>query len=152
VPVVVAEHGVDGNLERAARVGQHTGLHGIAARRQVADEPWLYMAWDGEVLVDLIFAPAGLEVDETLIDRRPVGGVFAAPMPLLLPEDILVTKLTAMTEHTMDYRSCLEIAPALREQIDFGELRRRTDGSPFADAFFALVEGLGIAGVASASV
>jgi hypothetical protein len=57
-----------------------------------------------------------------------------------------VTKLMAMTEHTMDYRSCLEIARALREQIDWRELERRTAGSPFPRAFFALVDGLGIAG------
>jgi hypothetical protein len=117
----------------------------LGMRTERPPEPWLYKAWDGEVLVDLIFAPAGLEVDDELIERSPVLEVFAVPMRILPPEDILVTKLIAMTEHTMDYRSCLEIARALREQIDFGELRRRTRGSPFADAFFALVEGLGIA-------
>jgi hypothetical protein len=33
----------------------------------------------------------------------------------------------------------------LREQIDWDELRRRTEHSPFAKAFFTLVEELGIA-------
>jgi hypothetical protein len=39
----------------------------------------------------------------------------------------------------------LQIARALCEQIDWRALRGRTRGSAFADAFFALVEGLGVA-------
>jgi hypothetical protein len=39
----------------------------------------------------------------------------------------------------------LEVARSLREQIDWNEVRARTDGSPYADAFFTLVERLGIA-------
>ena len=55
-----------------------------------------------------------------------------------------------MTEHTINYRSCLEIARALREQIDWDDVRRRTEHSPFARAFFTLLEGLDIAEVAPA--
>jgi len=32
----------------------------------------------------------------------------------------------------------------VREQIDWPELRRRTNGSPYAKAFFAVVEELGL--------
>jgi hypothetical protein len=126
-------------------------LTGLGLRPERPPEPWLRMAWDGEILVDLIFAPAGIVVDDALIERSPTLEVFAVPMRVLRPEDILVTKLTAMTEHTLDFRQCLEIARALREQIDWNELRRRTAGSPFARAFFALVEDLGIAGVRPAT-
>jgi len=38
----------------------------------------------------------------------------------------------------------LELARALREQVDWEEVRDRTEASPFARAFFTLVEGLGI--------
>jgi len=38
----------------------------------------------------------------------------------------------------------LQIARALREQIDWNALRRRTAASPYAKAFFVLVEELGI--------
>ena len=38
----------------------------------------------------------------------------------------------------------LEIARALREQIDWDEVRERTASSPFAKAFFTLIEELGI--------
>ena len=60
-------------------------------------------------------------------------------------EDILVTKLCAIDEHTADFSSVLQIARALREQIDWRSLRARTERSPFARAFFAMAEGLRIA-------
>src|SRR5262249_48679904 len=107
-------------------------------------EPWLYKAYDGGVLIDLIFSPAGLDVTDEVIQRSDELEVFAIPMHVLRPEDLLVTKLCAMTEHTINYRSCLEIARALREQIDWEDVRRRTMHSPFARAFFTLVEGLDI--------
>jgi putative nucleotidyltransferase-like protein len=125
-------------------------LVGLGMRGERPPEPWLFKAYDGSVLVDLIFEPAGLVVDDALVEQSPVLEVFAVPMRVLRPVDLLVTKLMAMTEHTMDYRSCLEIARALREQIDWQELERRTAGSPFPRAFFALVEGLGIKDPAAA--
>ena len=39
----------------------------------------------------------------------------------------------------------LEIARSLREQIDWAYVRRRTESSAFAAAFFTLVESLDIA-------
>jgi hypothetical protein len=38
----------------------------------------------------------------------------------------------------------LEIARTVREQIDWDEVRERTDGSPYAKAFFTLVDELGV--------
>jgi predicted nucleotidyltransferase len=108
-------------------------------------EPWLYKVRDADVLIDLIFCPSGLDVTDEVIERSDELEVFAIPMRVMRPEDLLVTKLCAMTEHTIDYRSCLEIARALREQIDWEDVRRRTSDSPFARAFFTLLDGLRIA-------
>jgi hypothetical protein len=65
-------------------------------------------------------------------------------MLVMSPEDLLVTKLMAMTEHSINYRSCLEIARALREQIDWDDVRERSSESPFGRAFFVIADGLGI--------
>jgi len=59
-------------------------------------------------------------------------------------EDVMVSKLMAMTEQEPDFGALLEWTRALREQIDWSEVRVRTDASPFARAFFTLVEGLGV--------
>jgi hypothetical protein len=107
-------------------------------------EEWLYKAYDGEILVDVIFAPAGLAVTDELIERGNELEVQAQLMPVMRPDDVLVTKLMAMTEHSLSYESCLEIARSLREQIDWDYVRRRTAESPFARAFFELVDGLEI--------
>jgi putative nucleotidyltransferase-like protein len=107
-------------------------------------EEWLYKAYDGDVMVDLIFSPAGLDVTDEVIERGDEREVMSMTMRVMRSEDILVTKLMAMTEHTINYRSCLEIGRSLREQIDWEEVRGRTASSPFARAFFVIAEGLGI--------
>jgi hypothetical protein len=60
------------------------------------------------------------------------------------PTDVLASKLLALREHNLDFAPMLEIARSLREQIDWDDLRRRTNGSPYAAPFFTLVEGLGL--------
>jgi predicted nucleotidyltransferase len=107
-------------------------------------EEWLYKAYDGDVLVDLIFNPAGLDVDDELIARGEEREVEAMTMRVMRPEDLLVSKIMAMTEQSINYRSCLEIARSLREQIDWDDVRRRTDSSPYGRAFFVIAEGLRI--------
>ena len=139
------DHDVDfvlrpADADRALEVLEDAGM-----RPERPPEPWLYKAFDGEVMIDLIFSPAGLQVTDEVIERSDLLEVWAVPMRVMRPEDILVTKLSAMTEHTIDYSGCLEIARSLREQIDWDAVRRRTDSSPFAKAFFTLVEALEIA-------
>jgi hypothetical protein len=66
-------------------------------------------------------------------------------------DDVLVTKLLALTEQNLDYSSVLEVARAVREQFDWDEVRRRCEGSPYAKAFFVLVEELGVAPAGASS-
>jgi hypothetical protein len=65
-------------------------------------------------------------------------------LPVSSMEDVLTTKLLALTEQEPDYSSVLEVARTLREQILWDEVRERTESSPFAKAFFTLIEELGI--------
>ena len=71
--------------------------------------------------------------------------VHAVAMPVLAVDDLLTTKLLALTEHNLDYAPLLEYARSLREQIDWQSLRathRRAHRSQ--RAFFTLVEELGV--------
>ena len=115
-------------------------------------EEWLYKAWDGEVLVDLIFGPSGLEMDDEVFERADDIAVLAVTTPVMGLEDVLTTKLLSLDEHSLDYADLVGIARSLREQIDFDALRRRTEHSPYAAAFFTLVEGLGISEGSGATV
>ena len=131
------------DAERALAALEDAGL-----RPEKPPEEWLYKAWDGDVMVDLIFHPAGLEITDDVIERGEEREVEAMTMRVMTSEDLLVSKLMAMTEHSINYRSCLEIARALREQIDFDDVHERTKGSPLGRAFFVIAEGLGITPVA----
>jgi predicted nucleotidyltransferase len=131
------------DAERALEV-----LAGQGLRTERPPEEWLLKAFDGDVLVDLIFEPRAFPVDDALIERSPELEVEALRMRVLRPTDLLASKLLAMREHEVDYDGVLEVARALREQIDWAELREMTGHSPFAKAFMTLVEELEIADVA----
>ena len=107
-------------------------------------EEWLVKAWDGDTLVDLIFYPKGTPVDDALIERGEVMSVLGMEMRVMALEDVLVTKLMALSEYSLRYESLLPIARALRERVDWDDVRARTAESPFARAFFVMLEGLGI--------
>ena len=112
-----------------------------------ADDPpehWLLKAWDGDILVDLIFEPSGMRIDDEVIARGDELSVMAMHMRVMDLNDILITKLMALDEHSADYRDLILITRSLREQIDWGRLREATASSPFAIAFFALADGLEI--------
>jgi hypothetical protein len=113
-------------------------------RPETPPEQWLLKAWDGEILVDLIFEPSGIRIDDEVIERGDRLSVEAMQMRVMALDDILVTKLLALDEHSADYRDLLLITRSLREQIDWAALRERTASSPFAVAFFSLADGLEI--------
>ena len=108
-------------------------------------EGWLYKTWhENGALVDIIFNPASGPITDEVIERSPVAEVMALRINVSTLEDVMVSKLMALTEQEPDFSSVLEWTRALREQIDWDNVRARTEASPFAKAFFTLVEGLGI--------
>jgi predicted nucleotidyltransferase len=127
------------DADRALEVLEATGM-----RVERPPEHWLYKAYDGDVLIDLIFEPSGLPIDDDVLARADELDVYAVRMLVMPIEDVLVTKLRAMGEHQLDYEAVLEVARILREQIDWDDVRQRTSDSPYARAFFALVEELGV--------
>jgi hypothetical protein len=113
-------------------------------RPEKPPEGWLYKAYDGDVMIDLIFEPTSGPVTDEELERAEEMEVQATRMRVLAVTDILATKLLALQEHEVDYDSVLEISRALREQVDWDDLRARTEHSPYAKAFFTLVEELGV--------
>ncbi len=120
-------------------------LAGAGMRVERPPEEWLYKAWCGEVMIDVIFLPSGLELTDEVFERADTMAVMALSTPVMGLEDALVTMLYALDEHALDYSRLLSITRALREQIDWPALRARASGSPYAKAFLTLVEELGIA-------
>jgi hypothetical protein len=118
----------------------------VAAGMRAEDPPesWLLKVWDGDVLIDLIFEPAGMTIDDELIERAELANAAAMDFRVMAVEDVLYTKLNALNEHYLDFSSILQIARSVREQVDWQRLRERTAGSPYATAFFCLLDELGI--------
>ncbi len=112
-------------------------------------EEWLLKAYNGEVLIDLIFRPSGLEITDEVLARADTMAVMAVATPVMKLEDMLVTMIFALDEHRLDYGPLVAIARSLREQIDWPLLRAQCAASPYAKAFFSLVEELGIAAASS---
>jgi hypothetical protein len=117
----------------------------VGMRPERPPEEWLLKAWHGRVLVDLIFRPSGLEITDEALARADMISVMAVGTPVMALEDALVTMLSALDEHSLDYTRLFAIARSLREQIDFPRLHARTSDHPYAAAFFPLVEELGLA-------
>jgi Uncharacterised nucleotidyltransferase len=128
------------DAERALAV---LGDAGFRAERP--PESWLLKAWDdNDVMVDLIFEPVGLPIGDAAFERADYLEVEAVGMQVMALEDVLVTKLLALDEQALDYQGLVQTARPVREQVDWEDVRARTAGSPYAAAFFTLVEELGI--------
>ena len=125
------------DAEQAWKALGETGM-----RLERPPEGWLLKAWDDEVLIDVIFEPSGLEITDELIDRAEEMEVLAQSMKILSLEDLMVTKLSCLREHEIDYDPHIEIARSLRERIDWDDVRTRAPDNPYVRAFFTLAEGL----------
>jgi hypothetical protein len=138
------EHDVDflvrpRDAERAQQALADAGM-----RTENPPEGWLLKAYDGEVLIDLIFEPQGGPIDDATFERAEELEVYATRLQVAALEDVLVQKLLALSEQQPDYSSVLELARSLREQVDWDEVRARTEGSPFAKGYFTLLDELEI--------
>ena len=129
-----------GDADRAVAALEQAGM-----KHEQPPEEWLTKAHDGDVTVDVIFHPSGLEITPDVLARAHDLPVMAVTMPVLPLEDVLVTQLLSFNEHHIEYEGMIETARAVREQVDWDSLRRRTGASPFARAFFTIVEGIGVA-------
>ena len=107
-------------------------------------EGWLLKAYDDGVLIDLIFDPQGGEIDEGVFERAEDLEVYATRLQVAALEDVLVHKLLALSEQQPDFSSVLELARSLREQVDWDDVRRRTEESPFAKGYFTMLDELEI--------
>jgi predicted nucleotidyltransferase len=136
VDFVLAPKDADRALEALAEAG---------FRAERPPEGWLYKVFDDEdSMIDLIFAPnnAPPEVVENIVAHADEIEIYAIRMKVMSATDVLASKLLALREHYVDYEPAIEVARALREQIDWDVLWDRTKDSPYARAFFTLADGL----------
>jgi predicted nucleotidyltransferase len=138
------DHDVDFFVQEADAERALEALVDVGMEAERPTEEWLLKAYDEDVLVDLIFRPSGGPVGQEHFERANELEIMGQTVLVASIDDVLLTKLLALTEQEPDFKSVLAMARALREQIDWALIRSRSEGSPFARAFFTLAEELGI--------
>jgi predicted nucleotidyltransferase len=141
IDFILSEEHAEQALDVLARAGFRT---------ERPPEGWLYKVYDDDTrsMIDLIFSPNRMpEVVPEILERADEIEVNAITMKVMTVTDVLATKLLALKEHEVDYSDVMEIARNCREQVQWDLLRERTGQSPYAKAFFTLVEELGLARV-----
>ena len=111
-------------------------------------EDWLFKVFvesDPEpAMVDLLFRVNGEPVERTYFDDVDEIEVESVLMPVLSATRLMTDKLNALEEHACDLGRVLPAARAVREQVDWSEVRTRTKGNDFAVTGLFLLERLGI--------
>ena len=105
-------------------------------------EEWLLKAWDGDVLVDIIFQTVEGEVTDEDIAHGEELTVTSMAMNVMRLEDMFALRLQTLNEHHLEYAGLLKMARALREQVDWDAVRDRVRHTPYGQAFFTILEGL----------
>jgi Nucleotidyl transferase of unknown function (DUF2204) len=136
VDLVVAEEDVPAAVNSLAEAG---------FRVERPPEDWLFKAWWGESLVDVLHKLRGITVTPDLIASADEREVLGVRIPVLPPTPIMIAKLHSLSEHYGDFGAMLPSFRAVREQLDWPEVRAEVAGHPFAEAFLFLLERLEIA-------
>jgi hypothetical protein len=127
------------DAERAAAALADAGLPVVEPA-----EDWLIKVVTHNAFIDVLWRTCGAPVEHDLIDRAEEIPVLSVHMPVLEASDIIVTKVMALSEHYCDYGRLLPVARAMREQVDWSDVRRRVAENDFAVVFLVLLERLGI--------
>ena len=120
----------------------------LAARDLVVVQPpedWLFKVFIDEAMVDVIFRVDGEPITRSRFDDAEVREVESVRMPVLPATVLMADKLGAMEEHACDLTAILPVARAVREQVDWDEVARRTADNPYAEACLLLLRRLDIA-------
>lgn len=121
-------------------------LHGAGFEIERPPENWLFKAYSQGALVDVLHRVNGATVEPDLIRDAVRHDVLALPMPVLSASVLFAQKLKSLNEHHCDFGKLLPAARAVREQIDWAEVRSATAENDFAAAFLFLAERLGVIG------
>ena len=103
-------------------------LHALAAagfETEETDDRWLFKAFKRGVLVDVIFRSSGdVYLDDEMLERADMQEHWGVTAPLVSPEDLLVIKAVATTEHG-SHHWYDALAVIARCPLDWAYLMRR---------------------------
>ncbi|HVV75441.1 MAG TPA: hypothetical protein VHC43_05340 [Mycobacteriales bacterium] len=143
------DHDADVVVERRSLDAARLALADAGFDIEQPPEDWLIKAWwrgtGSDAFVDVIFELAGEPVSDDLLRRAQTRLLHAVHAPVLAPHDVIAAKLRVLTEHCCDYTPLLRATRAIREQVDWKQLRRESAANPYAQGFLDLVDRLRLA-------
>jgi hypothetical protein len=129
--------------EDAAALAAHLAEQGLEVSQPPED--WLFKVHTDGVVVDVLHRTSGTTPDGAL-ERATTVPVLSVAMPVVAPTDLVAEKLLALDEHYCDLAALLPTLRAVREKVDWGDVRKRVEGQPFAEATLFLLERLEVIG------
>jgi len=115
---------------------------------EVADPPedWLFKVFVDGAMVDLLFRANGEPVTHDYLAASDELEVESVLMPVLPATALLLAKLSALDERSCDLGKVIPAARAVREQVDWAEVRSAVAGHDFAEVTLDLLRRLGVIG------
>ena len=106
-------------------------------------EDWLFKVQVEGVVVDVIHRANRTTVEE-MLGRADERSVLSVRMPVLSATDVVAQKLLVLDEHYCDLAAVVPVLRALREQVDWEQVRDQVEDRPYAEATVFLLERLGV--------
>ncbi|MFG2555823.1 hypothetical protein [Streptomyces sp. NPDC048581] len=150
--VAVYAHGGSGHLQHdadfcvrrsdAEAVADTLAEAGLTVR--TPPEDWLMKTTCFGQDVDFLFELAHRPVTADVLARAQDVPVDSVHMPVLAPTDLMRGLIEAFSEHYCDFGPVLAVARALREKVDWEDVRNSCGDEPMPAAFFFLLERLNV--------
>src|SRR3954452_21157897 len=105
-------------------------------------EDWLFKVFTDDAMVDVLYRANGSLGVQDVLDRATELEVLSVWMPVLSATDLLVQKLSVLSERYCDLGAVLPSARALREQVDWDLVRSSVAGNPYAEVTLGLLQRL----------
>ncbi len=97
-------HDLDVFIRRADEPAAVEALVGGGYTLDPARSSWLTKLWRGDVYLDVIYSSTGpVDLDDAMLARGEKAEVWGRTVPVLGPEDLVVTKALAHGEETAHY-------------------------------------------------
>jgi hypothetical protein len=125
--------------EDAVSIAQLLSDHAMEVVQPAED--WLFKVDVGGAVIDILHRGQGSSI-EGMLGAAQEAAVLSVRMPVLSATDVTTEKLLALDEHYCDLGEILPTLRALREQVDWTEVRRRVADAPFAESVLFLLERL----------
>ncbi|MFF7969925.1 hypothetical protein [Streptomyces sp. NPDC007905] len=119
-------------------------LHEAGLAVRTPPEDWLLKTTCRGQDIDIIFQLAHEPVTKDMLARAECLPVDSVLMPVLSPTDLIRSLISAFSEHYCDFGAVLPVARAVREKVDWAEVRASCGDSPMPAAFLFLLERLNV--------